>query len=144
MLEKYITKEYYEHVFRAGNPKQKDILMSTVGSLADLKLFWGEKGSIAQNIIGFRSKNPLLATYIYQYMIANKHELMAYEIGSVQASIKVTHVIEYKMKIPKDDKILHKFDSEASLITDYIYKNILEIAELQSIKQLIISRISKM
>lgn len=141
-VEKYITKDYYENGFRAGNPIQKDILMSTVGSLADLKLFWGTKGSIAQNIIGFRSKDPLLATYIYQYMIANKHELMAYEIGSVQASIKVTHVIEYKLKIPKDIYLIKQFDFESTLITETIYNNFLEISKLQELKQLVISRIS--
>lgn len=142
-VEKYITKEFYETGFRAGNPKEKDILMSTVGSLADLKLFWGSKGSIAQNIIGFRCKNITLATYVYQYMIANKHELMAYEIGSVQASIKVTHVIDYKIKVPKDRKLIEKFDIQSSIIAKRIYGNICEIAELQELRKSIISQISK-
>ena len=142
-VEKYITKEYYETGFRAGNPISKDILMSTVGSLADLKIFWGSKGSIAQNIIGFRSKDPLLAMYIYQYMIVNKHELLAYEIGSVQASIKVTHVIEYKLKIPEDKSLLQSFDDEVCKITETIYKNTMEISELRKLKQLLITQLSK-
>lgn len=142
-VDKYITKEFYETGFRAGNPKEKDILMSTVGSLADLKLFWGSKGSIAQNIIGFRCKNINLATYVYQYMIANKHELMAYEIGSVQASIKVTHVIDYKIKVPTDRKLIEKFDFQSSIITKKIYENICEIAEFEELRKTFVSQISK-
>ena len=119
---KYVSEETYNSWFRSGHPVEKDILMSTVGSLAELKLFWGDKGSIAQNIVAFRCHNKYLPMYLYQYLLRKQHELTAYEIGSVQASIKVSQIVEYDIEIPADD-ILKKFDKIATFITEQIYIN---------------------
>ena len=123
---KYVTEEVYNSWFRSGHPKQKDILMSTVGSLAELKLFWGDKGSIAQNIVAFRCSNKYLPMYLYQYLLRKQHELAAYEIGSVQASIKVSQVVEYDIDVPPED-LLIKFDTIATKITEQIYLNEIDI-----------------
>lgn len=119
---KYVSEETYNNWFRSGHPIEKDILMSTVGSLAELKLFWGDKGSIAQNIVAFRCHNKHMPMYLYQYLLRKQHELAAYEIGSVQASIKVSQVVEYDIDIPSDD-LLEKFDKIATTITEQIYIN---------------------
>ena len=119
---KYVSKETYNSWFRSGHPTEKDILMSTVGSLAELKLFWGDKGSIAQNIVAFRCHNKYLPMYLYQYLLRKQHELAAYEIGSVQASIKVSQVVEYDIDVPSDN-LLEKFDKMATSITEQIYIN---------------------
>ncbi len=119
---KYVTQDIYNSWFRSGHPKQKDILMSTVGSLAELKLFWGDKGSIAQNIVAFRCYDEFLPMYLYQYLLRKQHELAAYEIGSVQASIKVSQVVEYDIAIPPKD-LLIKFDNIATKLTEQIYQN---------------------
>ena len=119
---KYVSEETYNNWFRSGHPVEKDILMSTVGSLAELKLFWGEKGSIAQNIVAFRCHNKHMPMYLYQYLLRKQHELAAYEIGSVQASIKVSQVVEYDIDIPSDE-LLEKFDRIATSITEQIYIN---------------------
>ena len=70
---KFVSENTYNTWFRSGHPKQKDILMSTVGSLAELKLFWGNKGSIAQNIVAFRCYDENLPMYLYQYLIRKQH-----------------------------------------------------------------------
>lgn len=119
---KYVSEETYSSWFRSGHPVEKDILMSTVGSLAELKLFWGNKGSIAQNIVAFRCHNKCLPMYLYQYLLRKQHELAAYEIGSVQASIKVSQVVEYDIDIPSDE-LLETFDKIATSITEQIYVN---------------------
>lgn len=119
---KFVSEETYNTWFRSGHPVEKDILMSTVGSLAELKLFWGEKGSIAQNIVAFRCHNKHMPMYLYQYLLRKQHELAAYEIGSVQASIKVSQVVEYDIDIPSDE-LLEKFDRIATFITEQIYIN---------------------
>lgn len=119
---KYVSEETYNNWFRSGHPVEKDILMSTVGSLAELKLFWGEKGSIAQNIVAFRCHNKHMPMYLYQYLLRKQHELAAYKIGSVQASIKVSQVVEYDIDIPSDE-LLEKFDRIATSITEQIYIN---------------------
>lgn len=123
---KYVSEETYNSWFRGGHPIEKDILMSTVGSLAELKLFWGDKGSIAQNIVAFRCYNKYLPMYLYQYLLRKQHELAAYEIGSVQASIKVSQVVEYDIDIPAD-ALLEIFDRIATSITEQIYMNEVDI-----------------
>lgn len=119
---KFVSEETYSTWFRSGHPKQKDILMSTVGSLAELKLFWGDKGSIAQNIVAFRCYDTYMPMYLYQYLLRKQHELAAYEIGSVQASIKVSQVVEYDIDIPPQE-LLIKFDKIATTLTEKIFNN---------------------
>lgn len=113
---KYVDEETYNNWFRSGHPKQYDILISTVGSLAEMKIFLGDIGCIAQNVVGFRSKgvSPL---YLYQYLNYIKSDLVAYNIGSVQPSIKVTHIIKHPIYVAPQDE-LDKFDSVARSITE--------------------------
>lgn len=116
---KYVSEETYNTWFRSGHPTTLDILMSTVGSLAELKIFLGTKGCIAQNVIGLRAKN-ISALYLYQYLLYVKDKLLTYNIGSVQPSIKVTHIIKYPILVPSENE-LRKFDEAAKHITHQIY-----------------------
>jgi type I restriction enzyme S subunit len=138
---KYVTQDIYDNWFRSGHPKQKDILMSTVGSLAELKLFWGNKGSIAQNIVAFRCIDPYMSMYLYQYLVRKQHELAAYEIGSVQASIKVSQVVEYDIDIPPHE-LLEDFDNIATCITEQIYTNEAEIDICHRIQEVLLQQLS--
>ena len=138
---KYVSKSTYENWFRSGHPKQKDILMSTVGSLAELKLFWGNKGSIAQNIVAFRCNDPHMSMYLYQYLVRKQHELAAYEIGSVQASIKVSQVVNYDIDVPPLN-LLEKFDEFATSITERIYTNEAEIDVCRKLQDVLLLQLS--
>lgn len=138
---KYVTQYIYDNWFRSGHPKQKDILMSTVGSLAELKLFWGSKGSIAQNIVAFRCLDPNLSMYLYQYLVRKQHELAAYEIGSVQASIKVSQVVDYDIDIPPHE-LLEQFDDIATRITEQIYINEGDIEICHNIQEALLQQLS--
>ena len=138
---KYVTKDIYDNWFRSGHPKQKDILMSTVGSLAELKLFWGTKGSIAQNIVAFRCHNKNMSMYLFQYLLEKQNELMAYEIGSVQASIKVSQVINYQIPIPPET-FLQKYDLIATKLTELIYANEEEKAICYHVIDFLLQRLS--
>ena len=62
---KFLEQVTYENSFRSGHPRKKDILFSTVGSLAESKIIYNEKCSIAQNIAAFRSKGDI---GLYQYL----------------------------------------------------------------------------
>ena len=138
---KYVTEETYKSWFRSGHPKQKDILMSTVGSLAELKLFWGDKGSIAQNIVAFRCHDSNLPMYLYQYLLRKQHELAAYEIGSVQASIKVSQVVEYDIAVPSKE-LLEKFDKVATQLTEQIYQNEADIDVCHRLSNMLLQRLT--
>lgn len=129
---KYVSEKTYASWFRSGHPKPLDILISTVGSLAEIKMFLGAKGCIAQNVVGFRAKN-ISPYYLYQYLTTIKGDLVAYNIGSVQPSIKVTHIIKHPIYIPTEMEI-SQFDSLATSATELIYKNNLESEYLASIR----------
>ncbi len=140
--EKFVTKETYENWFRAGHPKENDILISTVGSLAEMKLFKGTKGAIAQNIVGLRCEDNLLPFYLYQYLLNKQNDLIAYDRGSVQASIKVSQVINYQIGIPSK-KSLFEFSDIAKKFTQTIFNNTMEMESLINMKKYILSKIVK-
>ncbi|MFI8544593.1 restriction endonuclease subunit S [Enterococcus casseliflavus] len=116
--QKYVSEETYSSWFRSGHPKINDILISTVGSIGEIKMFLTDKGTIAQNVVGLRAKNHL-EYYLYQFLLYNKSNLITYNIGSVQPSIKVTHLLKYKLLLPSK-KDLNKFNSVMIGLTDKI------------------------
>lgn len=136
---KYVSAETYSSWFRSGHPKPKDILISTVGSLAEIKIFLGSKGCIAQNVVGFRAKN-ISAYYLYQYLSAIKNEMVSYNIGSVQPSIKVTHIIKHPIYVPTKEE-LEIFDALAEKATNTIYNNALESECLANLRNTLLPKL---
>ena len=136
---KFVSAETYSSWFRSGHPKPKDILVSTVGSLAEIKIFLGSKGCIAQNVVGFRTKD-ISPYYLYQYLTAIKNDLVAYNIGSVQPSIKVTHIFKHPIYIPSTEE-LETFDALAESATNAIYNNTLESERLAGIRDALIPKL---
>ncbi len=136
---KYVNEETYNNWFRSGHPKQYDILVSTVGSLAEMKIFLGNVGGIAQNVVGFRSKgiSPL---YLYQYLNYIKNDLVAYNIGSVQPSIKVTHIIKHPIYVAPQNE-LNRFDSVARSITEQIFVNCQESEKLKQLRDMLLPKL---
>ncbi|NLK43770.1 MAG: restriction endonuclease subunit S [Tissierellia bacterium] len=96
---KFVSKEIYKSWFRSGHPVEGDILLSTVGSLAEMKVFYGNIGCIAQNVIALRFEE-VSNLFMYEYLKNIKGDLLSYNIGSVQPSIKVTHLIKHKVLLP--------------------------------------------
>lgn len=137
---KYVSKTTYETFFRAGHPQKNDILLSTVGcNLALLKYYIGNVGCIAQNIVAFRS-NKISSFYIYEYLRHIQPDLVSYDIGSAQPSIKVTHIIKHLIYIPTNDE-LSKFDSFAKSITEQIYNNVCENERLISLRDTLLPKL---
>lgn len=136
---KYVTEETYNNWFRSGHPKEYDILISTVGSLAEMKIFLGNIGCIAQNVVGFRAKS-ISSLYLYQYLKHIKNDLVAYNIGSVQPSIKVTHIIKHSIYVASQDEI-ETFDSIARSITEQIYANCKESEVLQQMRDTLLPKL---
>ena len=136
---KYVGEQTYNTFFRDGHPQENDILISTVGSLAQMKFFKGNKGCIAQNVVAFRTLNTS-PFYLYEYLKYIKNDLLAYDIGSVQPSIKVTHIIKHLIYIPTNDE-LSKFDLFAKSITEQIYNNVCENERLISIRDTLLPKL---
>ncbi|EOT44919.1 restriction endonuclease subunit S [Enterococcus columbae] len=136
---KYVDEETYNNWFRSGHPEQYDILFSTVGSLAEMKLFLGKVGCIAQNVVGFRSRS-ISPLYLYQYLKYIKNDLVAYNIGSVQPSIKITHIIKYPIYVASQDEI-NKFDNMSRTITEKIYANCQENENLKQLRDTLLAKL---
>ena len=129
---KYVSEEIYKTWFRNGHPTKYDILISTVGSIAEMKIFLDDIGCIAQNVVGFRTKG-ISALYLYQYLNYIKNDLVTYNIGSVQPSIKVTHIIKHSIYVAPQDK-MDTFDNIAHSITEKIFANYKENKRLKEIR----------
>lgn len=136
---KYVEQSTYESWFRSGHPQPWDILISTVGSLAEMKIYLGSKGCMAQNVVALRatSISPL---YLYQYLRFIRADLVAYNIGSVQPSIKVTHIVKHHIFVPESSK-LENFEETAKAITNQLYANYNENESLKELRDTLLPRL---
>ncbi len=107
-VRKYVTKEVKDSWFR-GHFQKNDILVSTVGSIGELAMCLEEKGVIAQNVIALHA-SKISPFYLYQYLLLNKDDLKGLDIGSVQPSIKVPHLLRMPIVLPPNN-LLNKYDS---------------------------------
>lgn len=107
LIRKYVVKNIYDTWFR-GYFHKYDILIATVGSIGELAMCLEEKGVIAQNIIALHAKN-ISPFYLYQYLLYNQDDLKCLDIGSVQPSIKVPHLLRMPIVIPSS-YILNEYD----------------------------------
>ena len=135
---KFVNQDTYNNWFRSGHPQKGDILLSTVGSLAEMKIFMGGLGCIAQNVVALR--NPQKSLYLYDYLNWIKKDLLSYNIGSVQPSIKVTHIIKHKVLIP-DQNILLRYQDIVKEITEKSYSNNAEITLLSNIRDTLLPKL---
>ena len=136
---KYVVKDIYDNWFRSGHPKELDVLISTVGSIGALKLYYGNRGCIAQNVVALRSRK-MPAHYLYQYLQYIKDDLVSYDIGSVQPSIKVTHIIKHKVLVP-DDEILLTFEDIMKRMSEQIFANENQIQTLSSLRDALLPKL---
>ena len=136
---KYVDQATYDTWFRSGHPKPWDILLSTVGSLAEMKIYLGTKGCMAQNVVALRatSISPL---YLYQYLRFIRADLVAYNIGSVQPSIKVTHIIKHPIFVP-EATALRMFEETARAITQQLYANYNENESLKELRDTLLPKL---
>lgn len=136
---KYVGQSTYDSWFRNGHPQPWDILISTVGSLAEMKIFLGSKGCMAQNVVALRatSISPL---YLYQYLRFIRADLIAYNIGSVQPSIKVTHIVKHPIFVPDSSK-LACFEETAKAVTNKLYANYNENELLKELRDTLLPKL---
>ena len=102
-IRKYVSQETYDSWFRAGHPASGDVLFSTVGSIAEVVLYSGGNGCIAQNIVGLRPNAEVVYPDYLYYVLINpiiQSQLRTLDISSVQPSIKVPHLLATKIQVP--------------------------------------------
>lgn len=101
--KKYVDDVVYSTWFRSGHPQYGDILVPTVGTLGAVAYVDRNDCCIAQNLIALRANADICdSAYIY-YLLCNPQivkRLLNLDIGAVQASIKVPHLLALEISLP--------------------------------------------
>ncbi|SEF46459.1 restriction endonuclease subunit S [Nitrosomonas ureae] len=97
-IRKFVSEETYRNWFRKGHPQPGDILVPT-GNVA---LVEERRGTIAQNLIALRLKIGVDSRYVYYFLSSplGKDLMLSLDIGGVQPSIKVPHLLDMTIPIP--------------------------------------------
>lgn len=138
LIRKYVDKNTFENWFRT-KPKKYDILVSTVGSIGEFSMFILEVGNIAQNVIALQAKE-ISPFYLYQILKYKHEEVMNLDIGGVQPSIKVPHLLSIIIPIPEIE-IQKEFDTQ---ITEFVKKmetNYLQIQTLEKLRDTLLPKL---
>ena len=125
-VTKFVSPETFKTWFRNGHPERGDILVATVGSAGISALVNLDEGfgSIAQNLIAIRPNSKADSSFLY-YLMNTPHYfslVRAVVMGAVQPSLKVPHLLSFKMKIPsiseqqKIASVLSNADKEIELL----------------------------
>ena len=102
-VKKYVCSEVFETKFRSGHPKIGDILIPTVGTLGAVSYVNRENFCIAQNLIALRVNTEICdSQYLYYYLCnpITRLRLLNLDIGAVQPSIKVPHLLNLDIELP--------------------------------------------
>lgn len=125
-VTKFVSPETFKTWFRNGHPERGDILVATVGSAGISALVNLDKGfgSIAQNLIAIRPNSKADSSFLYYLMNTPYYFSLvrAVVMGAVQPSLKVPHLLSFKMKIPSNSEqqkiasVLSNADKEVELL----------------------------
>jgi type I restriction enzyme S subunit len=120
--DKYLSQEVYD-TFLRGYLEEKDILMSTVGTIGRLNLVRGdEKFAIAQNVLGVRFNKKFVSQYFMYFQMKSKQfneEIKSRLIETVQSSIKRSDIEKIPIKVPMSYLVEH-FDEQVDSIVGQI------------------------
>lgn len=125
--EKYVNQETYNSFFRNGHLKKNDVLISTVGTIGVAAFNFVNGLSIAQNVVALRTD---YSYYLYCYLINERETILNLDIGGVQPSVKIPHLLNLNIFIP-NELDLNIYKSIFETIYSIHKKNI----NLQKIKQ---------
>lgn len=103
LVKKFIDQDVYNSWFRAGHIQKGDIIIPTVGTIGNVAISLEDRGSVAQNLIALRFKKENDPLFLYYLLSAPKFKKQIFnlDIGGVQPSVKVPHLLESEIKIPE-------------------------------------------
>ena len=137
-IRKYVLEETFNSWFR-GHPKKFDSLLSTVGSIGEMSMFLIEEGSIAQNVVALQAVN-ISPLYLYEFLKSIKDEIKELDIGSVQPSIKVPHLLSMIIVVPPIEKI-DLFDEQVNSYLDKLHVNSKQIRTLEKLRDTLLPKL---
>lgn len=138
VVKKYVDEEIFQNWFR-NKLRKYDTLISTVGSIGALSMYVIEKGNIAQNIIGIHAED-VSSFYLYQFLKHIVDELLQFDIGGVQPSLKVPHLLSISIPIPNLDK-QKQYDIFMYENINKIENNYLQIKTLERLRDTLLPKL---
>jgi type I restriction enzyme, S subunit len=139
VIRKFVDDSIFQTWFRQ-HLEDLDILFSTVGSIGSIGMFFKNGACVAQNVIGIRAMNKISNFYLYQWLLYNQEEIRELDIGSVQPSIKVPHLLALQIRIP-DKNILDKFDLVIKGFIDKLKSNQERIQTLENLRDTLLPKL---
>lgn len=106
-VRKYVDFQTYSTWFRKGHPQIGDILIPTVGTLGAVSFVNSSDCCIAQNLIAIRPDQSVCDSHYLYYYLSNpltRKRLLNLDIGGVQPSIKVPHIMGLDIDLPPLNK----------------------------------------
>lgn len=138
VIKKYVTKDIFDSWFRNKLCKF-DTILSTVGSIGAMSMFVTERGNVAQNVVGLHANN-ISPFYLYQFVKHKVVELVQMDIGGVQPSLKVPHLLSIKISLP-NDKLLNIFDKHLVEIVKKMENNYFQLETLEEFLKILTNKL---
>ena len=133
---RFINQETHDNFLRGYLESNLPIMTLVGGGIGNVSLSIDDKSVIVQNTIGFKTKPEILdSIYLYYWFLYKHNELIQFNRGSGQPSIKKTDVenmnidlkdINYQKKV---SKILSNIDKKIEL-NNKLNNNLYEIMKL--------------
>lgn len=102
-VTKFVDEDTFKNWFRTGVVLKNDILIPTVGTIGNISFSKISRGAIAQNLIVIRTDTQKFEPLFVYYLLKNpasKNKLLNLDIGGVQPSIKVPHLLAMEILTP--------------------------------------------
>ena len=125
-VSKFVDQETFENWFRKGTIKKGDVLIPTVGTIGNASYSNEDRGAIAQNLIALRVNTDNNGLFLYYFLTDPniKRALLNLDIGGVQPSIKVPHLLNMSVLFPSLPEqqaiasVLSAFDDKIELLRE--------------------------
>lgn len=115
---RFLDEALFENFIRRYLEKD-DVLITLVGTVANITLAPKERCAIVQNTIGLRCNEKCKQTYLYQFLKNNKQTILNNNRGSAQPSVKVGDLLAIDFLLPPS-KLINEYDKYCSLIFEKI------------------------
>lgn len=137
LVKKFVSDETYNTWFRTGNIQKGDVLVPTVGTIGSAVFSTEDRGAIAQNIIGLRTKQNVSSSFLYYKLISPeiKGKVRSLNIGVAQPSVKVPHFMNLELDMPTSVLAQDEIADILSAYDELIENNIHRIALLEQISK---------
>lgn len=97
--KRFLDEDLFENFLRKYL-EPKDVLITLVGTVANIALAPEEKCAIIQNTIGLRCNESSNPYFLFWYLRLNKKAILNFNRGSAQPSVKVGDLLSMKLSLP--------------------------------------------